>query len=103
MDVKVFTEACARMVTLFPHSMFAERLVSAHNIVKSDLRSSLSRSTWNDYIFISTSMPPTAKFDPRPTIIRWFENKNRRPKSSNTLSKVEKYSSNAFVNSFFEK
>ena len=101
LNVSTFAVACARMMAVFPHSMYVERLVSAHNLIKSDRRSTMDRATMNDYMFVKESMGPVAKFDPRPAIANWFSLRQRRPKSSENEHKVDKYKDNEFVKQFF--
>ena len=60
----------------------------------------MDRSTVNDYIFVQESMGPVAKFDPRPAIANWLTVRQRRPKSSESNIKVEKYKERSFVSKF---
>jgi len=100
-NVPTYAVACARIASVFPHSMYVERLVSSHNLIKSDIRSSMDRTTVNDYLFVKESMGPVAKFDPRPAIANWLSVRQRRPKNSNDDCKVDKYKQRSFVNKFF--
>lgn len=100
-NVPTFTTACARVACVFPHSMYVERLVSSHNLIKSDIRSSMKRSTINDYLIIKESMGPVSKFDPRPAVAKWLQSRDRRPKTSETEAKIEKYKNRDFVKKFF--
>lgn len=100
-DVPTFTIACARMASIFPHSMYVERLVSSHNLIKSEMRSSLDLGSINDYLIVKESMGSVAKFDPRPAIAKWLLAKDRRPKTADTNLKIEKYKTQEYVKKFF--
>lgn len=101
LDLPVFAEAAARMLSLFPHSMYVERLVSSHNLIKSGIRASMSRDTINDYLIVKESMGPVASFDPRPSIAKWLSQRQRRPKTSESQEKLQRYTDNDFVKTFF--
>ena len=88
-------------VPLFPHSMYVERLVSSHNLIKSDMRASMSRGTLNDYLIVKESMGALTTFDPRPSIARWLTKKHRRPKTSESADKVQNYLTNDYAQTFF--
>jgi len=45
--------------------MFVERLVSAHDLIKSDMRASMSRETLNYYFTVKESMDAVSTFDPQ--------------------------------------
>jgi hypothetical protein len=51
-----------------PHSMQTERVISCHNELKSDLRSSMSRETCNSRLIMALNSNGTANFDPRPAV-----------------------------------
>ena len=61
-------------------------LISAYNRLKSHLRASLNRETIVDYLYINVNMPPLSEFDPRPAVLKWLNDKDRRncqtPKAS---------------------
>ena len=40
-NVPPFTVACVRVASVFPHSMYVERFVSSHNLIKCDMHSSI--------------------------------------------------------------
>ena len=100
-NARTYAVACARVVSVFPHSMYVERLVSAHNLIKSEMRASMDRSTVNDYLIIKESMGSVAKFDPRPAIANWMTRCARCPKQ-NSGSKIDSYKKNEFIKKFFE-
>lgn len=63
-----------------PHSMLTERAVKCHTLLKSDLRSSLSRDSMNDRMCIALNSPGTANFDPRRPVATFLSRKERRNK-----------------------
>jgi len=70
LKLTTFAESKARVLFLFPYSKYLERLVSAHNLIKSDTQASISRERRND--FEKESMATLSKFDPRPSITNWL-------------------------------
>jgi len=90
LNLPVFAEAAARIMPLVPHSMYVERLVSSHNLIKSETRASMDRETLNDYLTVKESMGPLAAFDARHTIAKWMSLKQRRPKTDDSQQKVQK-------------
>ena len=100
LKLQAFSVACARIACIFPHSMYVERLVSAHNLIKSDMRASMDRYTVNDYMIVKESMCSDAQDDPRPTIAKWLTMR-ARPKTCESLLKLENYKANDYVQSFF--
>jgi len=70
LKLTTFDESTARVLFLFPYCKYAERLVSAHNLIKSDTRASISREPLND--FEKESMATLSTFDPRPSITNWL-------------------------------
>ena len=67
-----------RILVCKPHSADCERVISLYNKIKSTCRSSLQRQTISDYLYINMNMPPLCDFDPRPAIMRWLDEKDRR-------------------------
>jgi len=96
-----FAEAAAIIMSLFPHSMYVERLVSSHNLIKSETRASIDRETLNDYRTVKESVGPLAAFDARRTIAKWMSLKQRRPKMDDSQQKVQKYMSHEYVKNVF--
>ena len=41
----------------------------------------------NDYLYILMNMPPIVQFDPRPAVLYWLSDKERRHKSTEKASK----------------
>jgi len=68
----------SRILVCKPHSADCERLISAYNLLKSIHRASLSRQTISDYLYIHVNMPTLCNFDPRPAVLKWLSDKNRR-------------------------
>jgi hypothetical protein len=76
----------SRILVCKPHSADCERIISAYNRLKSNSRSSLDQDTIIDYLYVLTNMPALDQFDPRPAVLYWLTDKNRRqrhtPKAS---------------------
>ena len=68
-----------------------ERLVSLHNLIKSDMRASMNRAAINDYIMIKESMSPVSQFDSRPVIDKWLMAKERHPKQQESDGRTDKF------------
>lgn len=101
LNLPVFATAAARIMSLFPHSMYVERLVSSHNLIKSETRASMDRETLNDYLTVKESMGPLAAFDARRTIAKWMSLKQCRPKTNDSPKKIQKYMSQEYVKNVF--
>ena len=87
------------MLVVCPHSMTVERVVSLHNILKSDRRESTELETLNHRLYISMNGPGTAQYDPRPAIIQFFKDKSRRQSSTS----LDSYKMQFFAAKFFGK
>jgi len=72
------TEVFSRLLAAKPHSADVERLISANNVVKSDDRSSMKLSTENMYLFIHYNLPALTDWDPKPAVLSWLKDKERR-------------------------
>ena len=71
--------ALARFVAATPHSCDVERLISRYNVLKTDHRANLKRSTLKCSLYVEFNMPPVAQFDPRPAVRKWVcDNPDRR-------------------------
>ena len=68
----------ARIVAATPHSCDVERLISAHNRLKSVDRTSLSGDTLNDYLHVMFNMPDLAHYNAWPAVNLWLTEKDRR-------------------------
>ena len=101
LNLPVFATAAARIMSLFPHSMYVERLVSSHNLIKSETRASMDRETLNDYLTVKESMGSLAAFDARRTIAKWMSLKQCRPKTNDSPKKMQKYMSQEYVKNVF--
>ena len=55
-----------------PHSADVERCISANNLLKTSLRTSLKFDTENSYLFIHHNLPATATWDPRLAVLKWL-------------------------------
>lgn len=68
----------ARLVAATPHSADVERSISANNLLKTALKSSLKISTENNYLFVHFNLPPFANWEPRKAVNYWLTVKDRR-------------------------
>ena len=82
---------------LTPHSIAPERVISHHNNIKSQIRSTLSRQTINRRLIISINGLSIAFFDPREAVAKFMTSKNRR----NRTPDYELYTNREFVKRFF--
>jgi hypothetical protein len=80
-----------------PHSMITERAVKNHTILKTDLRSSMDRSTVNKILIIAMNGVGTANYDPRPAVSKFLRSKERRKKNVD----LTLYKNCDFVKKFF--
>jgi len=87
----------AAIATLSPHSMQTERIVSHHNMIVDDDRSSMNDATINCRLNIALNGVGTAFYDPRPAVVHFLEVKERRNK--NPDKKV--YSARKFVKKIY--
>ena len=80
------TTAFARIIVCKPHSADCERMISAYNRLKSVSRSSLDHKTISNYLYVYANMPTLCSYDPRPSVLQWITDKERRhrdtPKAS---------------------
>lgn len=70
--------ALARIMAATPHSADCERSISANNLLKTSMRSSLSLETENRYLHVHFNMPTLEEWDPRETVTNWISQKQRR-------------------------
>lgn len=84
-------------ISLTPHSAGPERAVSVHTTLKSNKQSGLSREALNSRMRIALNGIGTANFDPRPSVAKFLEKKERRRK----LPDSELYRDQEFVKKFF--
>lgn len=76
-----FTEmvlVLARLIAATPHSADVERSISANNLLKTALRSSIKIHTENNFLFIHFNLPPLINWDPQNAVNYWFTAKERR-------------------------
>jgi len=77
-DMAVLSTVLARFISAKPHSADVERLIRSYNVIKTDDRSSLTGDTLKHYLYIRHNMPVVSKFDSRPAVVMWLNNKERR-------------------------
>ena len=65
-------------MTLAPHSMQVERIISHHNLLDDDMRSGFSSETLNYRLFVSLNGSGTCSYDPRPAVAHFLQQKERR-------------------------
>lgn len=78
----VVTTVLARIVAAKPHSADVERIISANNLLKSSMRSSLNLDTENLNLFVHINMPVLKDWNPRPAILLWMKDLDRRTKDT---------------------
>ena len=84
-DHKELVTAFARIVAAKPHSADVERLIKSYNVIKTEDRANLSSITLKNDSYIRHNMPLVSEFEPRPYILTWLNDKERRdvlPKKS---------------------
>ncbi|KAJ3649585.1 hypothetical protein Zmor_021319 [Zophobas morio] len=89
----------ARILAATPHSADVERLISANNLIKTSLRSSVNISTETNNLFVHYNGPDLINWNPRPSIQKWFEIKARRQSmrsSENPVSRRQEYFKGVF-------
>jgi len=72
----------ARILAAKPHSADVERCISANNLLKTSLRATLTILTENAYLFIHHNLPPTATWDPKPSVLQWMSKPHRQRQCS---------------------
>ena len=77
-NMDVLITALARVIVAKPHSADVERLIKSYNVVKTIERSSMSSETLRSYLYIRYNMPVVSEFDPRPAVLAWIQEKERR-------------------------
>lgn len=90
----------ARIVACTPHSAGVERCISANNLLKTNIRSSLALATENKYLYIYFNMPVLELWDPRSAITKWISTSRRNRPSHTTESQTSK--KQAFFKGVFE-
>ena len=92
--VKEFLSA---ILVVAPDSMTVERCFSTFNILFSKGRSSTSQPTLFERLIIYWNGVPTAKFDPRQAVTKFFNAKERRE----ARPSVYIYKEREFISKFF--
>ena len=77
-DHKELATAFARIVAAKPHSADVERLIKSYNLIKTEDRANLSSITLKNYLYIRHNMPLVSEFNPRPCVLKWLNDKERR-------------------------
>ena len=67
----------ARILVCKPNSTDFERLVIAYNTLKTASRDELHRDTISHYLYININMPALSKFNPRPAVNMFINEKCR--------------------------
>ena len=93
----ILKKLLAVFLTLTPHSMATERVVSHYNNIKTSQRSRLKESTINSILHISLNGKGTALYDPRPAVFKFMTKKDRR----NTAPDRELYKERKFIRKYF--
>ena len=93
----IFSKLVCSFAALSPHSSGPERAVSCHTALKGPKQSCYSREALNSRMAIALNSCGTAYFDPRPSVARFLEKKNRRMR----LPDKELYRNRDFVKKFF--
>lgn len=73
----------ARVLACTPHSADVERCISANNLLKTNMRSSLALSTENKYLYIYFNLPDLEQWKPECAIKKWMA-KSRRIRTNTT-------------------
>lgn len=90
----------ARIHVCSPQSADVERAVKANNLLKTVFRNRLSVETENKYLFVYMNMPALELWNPRPAIVSFIKEKERR-QHSNLLDKETK--KNAVLKALLKK
>ena len=79
-----FEKVCAMLLlTIVPHSMQTERMISVYNKIASPNRQSMKIETVNWRMHIALNGKSTAKYDARQTMVKFLNSKERRQRESN--------------------
>lgn len=80
----------ARINACTPNSADVERCISSNNLMKTNLRSSLSIETELKYLYIHFNMPVLEQWNPRPAITSWINEKKRRERQITTNPETDR-------------
>jgi hypothetical protein len=72
----------SRILVCKPQSADCERIISAYNRLKTNLKCNLARQTISDYLYVYMNMPTLSEFDVRPAVLAWVNDKHRRCKDA---------------------
>lgn len=95
--------ALARVAAATPHSADVERTISANNLLKTNIRSSLELKTENKYLFIHFNLPPLIEWNPRKSVIHWLNKKIRREHALSIGNSKRKSTQQRFFAGIFSK
>ena len=87
----IFGKLVSSYAALSPHSIGPERAVSCHTTLKGPKQSCYSREAINSRMAIALNSCGTAFFDPRPSVARLLEKKNRRMRVPKNRDFVKKF------------
>lgn len=73
----LFSKLVQTYISITPHSCGPERAVSCHTILKTNKQSNYSREAINSRLYIALNSSGTAHFDPRPSVARFLQKKQR--------------------------
>ena len=90
-------EFLSAIVVVSPDSMTVERCFSTYNILFSKSRTSTNQSTLFERLIIYWNGVPTAKYDPRQAVTKFFNDKKRRE----SRPSVHIYKEREFISKFF--
>jgi hypothetical protein len=85
------------IVTLSPHSMQVERIVSHYNLTADDRRQSFNEVTLNIHLLVALNGCGTAHYDPRNAVTTFLQRRQRRYQEPTP----ETYSRREFAQKFF--
>lgn len=94
-EAKTVQKLLAAIVTLSPHSMQTERIVSHYNTIHSDHRP-MKEATVNSRLLVSLNGGSIASYDPRPAVANFLKKKDRRMREP-----TEAYKTREFAVKFF--
>ncbi|KAE9527914.1 hypothetical protein AGLY_012738 [Aphis glycines] len=95
----LFSKLVQTYISITPHSCGPERAVSCHTILKTNKQSNYSREAINSHLYIALNSSGTAHFDPRPSVARFLQKKQRRYK----LPDEQAYKDHFYIKKFFEE
>jgi len=95
----LFSKLVQTYISITPHSCRPERAVSYHTILKTNKQSNYSMEAINSRLYIALNSSGTAHFDPRPSVARFLQKKQRRYK----LPDEQAFKDHFYIKKFFEE